>query len=358
MVFVIYEKSNLYGSWRHFLFIYPALVVLAAIGIRQTLLHAKPILKKGLVILVILALAFDPLSFRIKNRPYDYLYYNQLVGGLKGAYGNYETDYYYHSVRQGSEWLTSYLKESNAADTLKIGTNFPADWFFRNEKWKISYFPYNDRSLHDWDYYIAANSYIPPALLRNKNWPPENFIKIIEADGVPICTILKRENRNDFLGSRATVNNHFEDAVRYFEEAVKNNCRDELIFFNFASVCYNLGDTLRAKTLLQKGLEINPECESILMFQANIFCSEGNSGKAADLYQEVIRLNRKYFDAYLALAKIRMNQKEMKQARVLLKSCLMIHPGFREAIICLADTYRTSDPEVAGKYDELAKTIQ
>ena len=35
------------------------------------------------------------------NHPYEYIYYNQLVGGLNGAYGNYETDYYYVSSDRG-----------------------------------------------------------------------------------------------------------------------------------------------------------------------------------------------------------------------------------------------------------------
>ena len=28
-----------------------------------------------------------------------------MVGGVKGAYGNYELDYYYHSTREASEWV-------------------------------------------------------------------------------------------------------------------------------------------------------------------------------------------------------------------------------------------------------------
>lgn len=32
MLFVIYEKSNLYSSWRQFLFLYPPIVLLAATG--------------------------------------------------------------------------------------------------------------------------------------------------------------------------------------------------------------------------------------------------------------------------------------------------------------------------------------
>jgi tetratricopeptide (TPR) repeat protein len=353
--FVIWEKSNLYGSWRHFLFIYPGIVILAAIGLENLRNYYKSKLGRGLVIFGMLLLSFHPIKFMVNNHPYFYLYYNQLVGGLKGAYGNYETDYYYHSIREGSEWLISYLKEKHPGDSLKIGTNFPADWFFRNEKkLTLRYFPYNERSQQDWDYCIVANSYIPPTLLRNKRWPPENSIKIIEVDKVPICAILKRENKNDFFGYQSNNQHQPEEAIKYFEDVVKKDCQDELIFFNFASVCYDLGDKEKALSLLQKGLEINPESELILMFQANIYAEKGNFAQAEELYQRVIRVNRKYFDAYPALAKIWISRNEVKKARELLKTCLTMVPKFKGAIVGLADSYRITDPEIAKKYDELA----
>ena len=355
ILFVIYEKSNLYGSWRHFLFVYPSIVVLAAIGIWHTIRYFQSRLKKGLVITVVLLLAIHPLGFMARNHPYYYLYYNQLVGGLKGAYSNYETDYYYHSIREGSEWLTSYLKQTRPGESLRVGTNFPADWFFRNEKKiALSYFPYGERSQHDWDYYIVANSYISPVLLKNGNWPPKNAIKIIESDGVPVSAVVKCENKAGFLGYMAFQQHRTEESAKYFEEAIKNNCQDELIFFNFASVCYGSGDKAKAMSLLQKGLEINPECEQILMFQANIKAENGDQQGAGELYRKLIGINIKYFDAYPPLAKILIGRNELKQARELLKNCLTMQPGFKAAYAALAESYRVSDPEVARKYDDLA----
>ena len=100
------------------------------------------------------------------------------------------------------------------------------------------------------------------------------------------------------------------------------------------------------------------ENDRILMFQANIYSEKGDVARAAELYQSVIRVNRKNFDAYPALAKILVGQKELKKGRELLKSCLTMSPNFKEAIVGLADSYRTTDLEVARKYDELAKTIK
>ena len=356
VLFVIYEKSNLYGSWRHFLFVYPAIVILSAIGLWHLFIFFKSKIFRGLAFTVVLLLAIHPFSFLVRNHPYYYLYYNQFVGGLKGAYTNYETDYYYHSIRGGSEWLIDYLHKNHPGDSLKVATNFPADWFFRKDKnLTVKYSPWNERSQYDWDYFVVANSYISPTLLRNKIWPPKNSIKIIEADGIPICAVVKRENKSDFGGYLAFLQHRPEESVKNFEEHLKKDCQDELIFFNFASVCYSMGDKEKAMSLLQKGLGINPEGEQIMMFQANILAEKGEQAKAAELYEKLISLNSKYFDAYPALAKILVDRKELKKARQLLKTCLTMQPGFKAAYTGLADSYRITDPEVARKYYELAR---
>ena len=193
-------------------------------------------------------------------------------------------------------------------------------------------------------------------MLKNKSWPPKNCIKVIEAEGVPVCAILERKTKDDFLGYQALNRHHPVEACKYFAEAVKKKEQNEIIFFNFAAALFDLGDKERAAQMLQRGLEINPESETLLMFQANLLLEKGETPAAVDLYQKLIRLNPKSFDAYIALAKIWTNQEAYPKARELLKSCLVIHPAFKAAIIGLADTYRKTNPGMARKYDELAKS--
>jgi hypothetical protein len=51
-------------------------------------------------------------------------------------------------------------------------------------------------------------------------------------------------------------------------------------------------------------------------------------------------------------------EKNVEKSRSLLKTCLTMNPGYKPAIVALADTYRNSDPEIAKKYDDLAKAIR
>ena len=358
VVFVIYEQSNLYGSWRHFLFIYPSMILLAAIGFSSLFKYLKSKYFIIPAVLITLIMAIHPARFMIRNHPYYYLYYNQLVGGLNGAYGNYETDYYYHAIREGSEWLAKHLEKTNPNDSIKIATNFSVAWYYRDQPTiETFYCQYDERSQRDWDYMVVANSYIPVNHIKDKTWPPKNAIHLIYADEVPICAVLKRETKLDLQGYEALKKGDNAEAIRFFEDALKINTQDELIFYNFAAAFVREGKIDSAKTMLHAALKINPGYEPVLMYLGNIAVSQNNSGEAIRYYETLISCNRKYYEAYIGLSKLLLD-KDIVKARSLLKTCLTLNPRYKPAIVALADSYRKSDPEVARKYDELANTYK
>ena len=358
VVFVIYEKSNLYGSWRHFLFIYPPLILLAATGFSFLINYLKNKYLVAATLLVILSSAIHPVRFMIRNHPYYYLYYNQLVGGVNGIYGKYETDYYYHTIRGGSEWLSAYLRKNNQEKNVKIATNFSVSWYFRDRPdIRTFYCQYDERSQADWDYMIVANSYIPVNQLKDKIWPPRNAIHVIYADDVPVCAVLKRETKLDLNGYEALKKGDTSNALRLFNEASKINTQDELIFFNFAHALLKEGKIDSARLVLQTALKIHPGYEPVLMYLGNIAVKQKHPDEAARYYETLIGYNRKYFESYVGLSKLLMDT-DVDKARGLLKTCLKINPRYKPAILSLADSYRKSDPGIAARYDELLNSIK
>ena len=357
MVFVIFEKSNLYSSWRQFLFLYPLIILVSATGFHYLAdLIDKRFYRWGLIALVTL-LSVHPVRFMVRNHPYHYIYYNQFVSGLKGAYGNYETDYYYVSQTEAAEWLIGYLRGKNI-DSAVVKATYPVGWSFRDQRGiSTSYFRNEERSQYDWDYAIIANRYIHPFQLKNKIWPPENAIHIIYADGVPIGAVLERKNKDDYYGYKALEEGRSAEAVQHFESALKFNDTDELIFYNFARALYNEGQYEKADSVLKKGLEINPYCEPILMYLGNIAEARNNAEVAVTFYERLININRKYFEAYVELSGL-LADKDLQRARKLLRTCLTLNPHYKPAIISLGDTYRNSNPGIAEKYYKLAETIE
>lgn len=358
LVFVIIERSNLYSSWRQFLFVLPGIIILAALGMACLMESLGKKVFQIVAVTILLLLCIHPLKFMMKNHPYEYLYYNELTGGVKGAHGNYELDYYYTSQGEASEWLINYLEENNITEPVNISATYSVDWDFRNhENSEISWFRFEERSMQDWDYAIVVNRYVPPYQLRNGIWPPDNAIHVIEADGVPLCAVLERRTKDDFWGYRAFMEGNYEDAVAFYSRAVTVNDDDEMIFYIFAGALNKAGDHSKADSVLKEGLKLNPESDLILMYLGNIARSKGNDDEAEGYYAKVIEVNRKYFEAYVSLAELLL-EKDIQRARALLRKCLIINPRFKPAYVALGDTYRDTEPEIAKKYYEQANNIK
>ncbi len=358
VLFAIFQKSNLYSSWRQFLFIFPAMVILAAEGFNVLTASFGKNYMKWIVPLFMIFLAIHPVKYMINNPRYFYIYYNQLVGGLIGAWSNYETDYYYVSQTEASDWLIKHLENKGIINNVKVNATFSVQWQFRNHPGiKTSYFRYDERSQSDWDYAIVVNRYISPFKLRNGLWPPENSIHIIYADSVPVCAVLERKSKDGYYGYKALSAGNYDEAVNCFEKAVQADRKDEMIFYNFASALYGRGEKHKADSLLKTALVINPDFEPALMYMGNIARSENRVEEAILYYERVLSADRKYFEAYVELARLLTNSNLMR-ARKLLRTCLIINPGYRAAITVLADTYRNTDPEIAEKYDKMADCIK
>jgi tetratricopeptide (TPR) repeat protein len=243
-------------------------------------------------------------------------------------------------------------------ENIKVKATYSVVWQFRHHpEIETSYFRYEEKSMSDWDYAIVTNRYISPYKLKKKIWPPEDALHIIYADDVPVCAVIKRKTKDDYSGYVALNEGRNDEAVKYFENAVKIDDRDEMIFYNFAAALYNTGKYQRADSVLKKGLEINPDFELILMYLGNIARSKNKTEEAIAYYEKVINADRKYFEAYVSAAEL-LIEKDVEKSRILLRECLEMNPKFKPAIIAMADTYRKTNPDIAEKYDELAGRME
>ena len=357
VVFVILMKANLYGAWRHFEFIYPGLVILSAIGINELFRRVKLKSLKVGILIILLGLLIHPVRFMAKSHPYYYLYYNQLVGGLNGAYGRYETDYYYHTMRSGAEWLGNYLDENNLNGRVVVGSNFPVNWYLRDHpNLRFEYFQYQLKSDKNWDYAIIGNSYIQPEQLIKGNFPPEGTIHVIEVDQVPVCAVVKRKSKASFFGVEAFENKNYELAEGNFKKALKYYKRDEQIYYRLGKSLSLQNKNVEAKKVLQSALNVNSDYEPALKLMGQLALHDGNVVLAKNYFEHLLNVNPKYFSGYVELAEI-YGQTQPEKARELLKTCLRIYPRYEPAIRALAKTYQETHPEIVDKYREYLNTF-
>jgi hypothetical protein len=106
VVAAIVLHSTLYDAVRHLLFIVPPLAVLTASAMDRALTElCRPLRMAAATV----ALGSAALTARdmVQLHPYESVYFNRIIGGLKGAAGRFETDYWGQSYRAAMEWVVA-----------------------------------------------------------------------------------------------------------------------------------------------------------------------------------------------------------------------------------------------------------
>jgi len=125
--------STLYDGVRHFLFILPPLSVLSGVSV------AHAFRGRGGIVLSIAVLASwaSTTADMVSLHPYESVYFNRLVGGgLRGAAGRFETDYWGASYKEAVEWvLESYrppvherIRVANCSNRILTGYYLEKTW--------------------------------------------------------------------------------------------------------------------------------------------------------------------------------------------------------------------------------------
>jgi hypothetical protein len=96
---LILLNSTLYNNFRQALFLIPAMFMLAAVALE--LVFSK-MTQSWARVLLIAAIALPGVYASVKLYPYEYIYYNSLVGGPAGASNRYELDYWRTSLREAA----------------------------------------------------------------------------------------------------------------------------------------------------------------------------------------------------------------------------------------------------------------
>lgn len=219
--YVIYKKSVLYDTMRHFFFVYPSIIMLAALAFNYIINILSKNMKYAAVA-VLLVLVALPARFMFANHPNEYVYFNEIVGGIKGAYGNYETDYYMNSVKQCADWMKAHenLKRTDGRKTTIYSNAIaPTYFYFIHDTSYVGtgYASYRARSEKDADYEIMYNRFVDRELLLNGCFPPEQAVHTIYADGVPLSCVVRKDDRSEYQGINAVKNNDFENGIRLLE---------------------------------------------------------------------------------------------------------------------------------------------
>lgn len=117
LIYAMATRVVTYDAHRHFLFLVPVICVLAGLAydrLWRLSVRAGRVVALGFVAGLVL-LAGDVGLSLARLYPYEYVYYNRTVGGVAGAAGRYELEYWGISYRAAVEELVSYLQRTEPA---------------------------------------------------------------------------------------------------------------------------------------------------------------------------------------------------------------------------------------------------
>jgi Dolichyl-phosphate-mannose-protein mannosyltransferase len=110
-------RGPIFSGMRHFTFVVPPLAALAGIG-WHLLIAAFDNWRRpagAAVAAVLVAAVLWNAIILVRLHPYEYLFYNPLVGGLKGAQRRYATDYWVNSMPEAVRGLKAFLARTGVA---------------------------------------------------------------------------------------------------------------------------------------------------------------------------------------------------------------------------------------------------
>jgi len=366
VAYVIYKDSILHDGWRHLMFVYPSLLALAAlfwVELEKRFLQKKYVLYSITGILVLTAL--EPAIFIIRNYDFPYVYFNPIGGGLSGALGDYETDYWGISVKEAVEWLDDEgIISPDMPDTVVLGTTFyyPLSRQTReqyNGKVKLEYVRFSSRYDEDWDYGVFPSRFIRSEHLKSGSWPNSKSVHTVSASGVPLLSIEKNTDKSAYLGQQAVKNRQWAQASQYFQQEIQNHPDNELAWIGLANAYLNTGNFDQALQAADEALKVAPKVEAALLYKGMANLNTQRFQEAILAFQEAIQVNDEYFAAYYYMALAYEQTGSTQQAFEAAQKAIEVNPRFRGSYELAARLLeKAGQPEKAAQYRNAAQSLK
>jgi len=363
VLYILYQHAVLYDGLRHAMFIIPPMVVVAALFFDYM---AEVITNKAAryaFAAVTLALIALPARFMFANQPNEYVYFNELEGGIKNAYGNYETDYYMNSIKQGYKWLIeNELNKLPAKDTMVIATNC-AEPFVEYAKispipFKVMYSRFYEKNQKNWDYAVYYSRFLDKEELQHGFFPSSMAIHVITADGVPLTTVLKNDpERNGYKGYTALQHNDIPSATEYFNKAVAKYPEDLELWTYLALIYRSTNNLPAAQNAINKAMAISKLDVQTESIAGEIALQSSDFKGAVQIFSDMMEEYPDMGEAYLGLGKAQAGLGNYSMAIENVNTAINMDQSLTgQGYMALSFIYsRKGDQAAAQKYYNAAK---
>jgi glycosyltransferase involved in cell wall biosynthesis/tetratricopeptide (TPR) repeat protein len=309
--YAILKGSSLYDGMRHFLFVYPILIIASAYSIvyLMTLLKNKTAPIIGSVLLV--GLLYSPIRWMVVSHPNQYIYFNEFFGGIENADNYCETDYWMNSTKEACQWFIDNVPEVKEGKPVRVATQaFKSvkHYFADYPNVKPVYTRYHERVKSNWDYGLYLTRFVNRGFVDSGLWPPgEEKIKVKDIDGTAIWAITKRSEINKKgAGVKAALKaKDLPKAVSILKEVVKDNPKDESALILLGQYQMQTGNYPGAKITLEALVKHSDSYSNGLGMMGLYKMNAEKDTKAGKEYMEkAVAANIKYVFGHYNLARI------------------------------------------------------
>jgi hypothetical protein len=179
-------RPTLYDAHRHFLFLFPPLAALAGISIAAFVSEARiwKSVRAGVLGAWILAASLVAIEI-VQLHPYEYVYFNRSVGGLPGAVGRYETDYWGASYREGFAWVLQHVRQARPLRLAACESSSAARLHYYLQTWPGAAERFSLVAAPQ-----SADLFLAVTRLDCHHRVPAEVLHVIERQGAPLLYVL------------------------------------------------------------------------------------------------------------------------------------------------------------------------
>lgn len=317
-LYILYTHANVYHAWRHVLFIFPSLLILSAFGWNQLMdwFQAKNIQLAAVGLFGFLLL--EPLYFMANAFPNTVTYHNQLVGGVKGAYGQYEVDYYYNSVKEAADWFKkNELSKLKPTDTVRLYSNAAhilTHYFEDHKNVVVDYVRFPERNQKNWDYALFHIALIPETDIQQGSWIPSSTVYKAEVQGKPLCILMKRPSHDDQTAMRFLEQQQPDSALVYFDRYLQKDPKNADVLCTAGQIAMQMQKAELAAKYINQAYQVDPNNPQVQLQYGTLLLNQGQFSQAQNLFIAFLQKNAQYMQGYYYLAMAQLGMGNAQQA--------------------------------------------
>jgi hypothetical protein len=178
IVGVVVNKSVVYNNFRQFLFVLPPVFLAAGLTLDFLFMKVRRTFYRSAILLLF---ALPAIYMDVHLHPYQYIYYNSFIGGVRGAFHNYELDYWGTSYYEAAEYINQVAP--SGARVVVLGPIHIFQNYARSDLVTNALSDVNPATRYD---YVVING------LKNLDQTvckDVDAIKVIERDGAALTVI-------------------------------------------------------------------------------------------------------------------------------------------------------------------------